>query len=160
MDKQYGQTPGTPANTGKGPILAPGTLVGEKFRIEHRIARGGQASVYLAKQEPLEREVALKLLSPPSMEATAAEREEFEQRFLLEARTLAALDHPNIVTVYDYGETDDGRYYLAMEYIRGGRFLDLLRQGHLASGRAVNLVLQVAQALRYAHKRGHSGQCA
>ncbi|MEC9390350.1 MAG: serine/threonine-protein kinase [Myxococcota bacterium] len=154
VDKQYGQTPGTPANTGKGPILAPGTLVGEKFRIEHRIARGGQASVYLAKQEPLEREVALKLLSPPSMEATAAEREEFEQRFLLEARTLAALDHPNIVTVYDYGETDDGRYYLAMEYIRGGRFLDLLRQGHLASGRAVNLVLQVAQALRYAHKRG------
>ena len=154
MDKQFGQTRGTPANTGKGPILAPGTLVGDKFRIEHRIARGGQASVYLAKQEPLEREVALKLLSPPSMEATESERAEFEQRFLLEARTLAALDHPNIVTVYDYGETDDGRYYLAMEYIRGGRFLDLLRQGHLASGRAVNLVLQVAQALRYAHKRG------
>lgn len=138
----------------KGPILAPGTLVGGKFRIEHRIARGGQASVYLARQEPLERAVALKILSPPTMEATEAERDEFEQRFLLEARTLAGLDHPNIVTVYDYGETDDGRYYLAMEYIQGGRFLDLLKKGHLASGRAVNLALQVAQALRYAHKRG------
>jgi len=144
----------TGAGAGKGPILAPGTLVGGKFRIENRIARGGQASVYLARQEPLAREVALKILSPPTFEATDAERAEFEQRFLLEARTLAALDHPNIVTVYDYGETDDGRYYLAMEYIGGGRFLDLLKNGHLASGRAVNLAVQVAQALRYAHKRG------
>lgn len=156
MNKSDGQheASSTGAGAGKGPILAPGTLVGGKFRIEHRIARGGQASVYLARQEPLAREVALKILSPPTFEATDAERAEFEQRFLLEARTLAALDHPNIVTVYDYGETDDGRYYLAMEYIRGGRFLDLLKNGHLASGRAVNLAVQVAQALRYAHKRG------
>ena len=138
----------------RGPILAPGTLIGGKFRIEKRIARGGQASVYLARQEPLNRPVALKLLSPPSYEATAEERDGFEQRFLLEARTLASLDHPNIVTLFDYGETDDGRYYLAMEYISGGRFLDLLKQGCLESGRAVGLVLQVAQALRYAHKRG------
>jgi serine/threonine-protein kinase len=121
-------------SSAKGPILAPGTLIGGKFRIENRIARGGQASVYLAKQEPLEREVALKILSPPSFEATDEERVAFEQRFLLEARTLAALDHPNIVTVYDYGETDDGRYYLAMEYIRGGRFFDLLKEGHLPTG--------------------------
>jgi len=138
----------------RGPILAPGTLIGGKFRIENRIARGGQASVYLARQEPLNRPVALKLLSPPSYEATAEEREGFEQRFLLEARTLASLDHPNIVTLFDYGETDDGRYYLAMEYITGGRFLDLLKKGAIESGRAVGLVLQVAQALRYAHKRG------
>jgi tRNA A-37 threonylcarbamoyl transferase component Bud32 len=138
----------------RGPILAPGTLIGGKFRIENRIARGGQASVYLARQEPLNRPVALKLLSPPSYEATAEEREGFEQRFLLEARTLASLDHPNIVTLFDYGETDDGRYYLAMEYIPGGRFLDLLKKGSLEYGRAVGLVLQVAQALRYAHKRG------
>ena len=156
VDKREGQNRPSSSGAGRtrGPILAPGTLVGGKFRIENRIARGGQASVYLARQEPLERAVALKILSPPSMEATEAEREEFEQRFLLEARTLAGLDHPNIVTVYDYGETDDGRYYLAMEYIQGGRFLDLLKSGHLAAGRAVNLTLQVAQALRYAHKRG------
>jgi len=138
----------------RGPILPSGTLIGGKFRIENRIARGGQASVYLAHQEPLNRPVALKLLSPPSHEATEEEREAFEQRFLLEARTLAGLDHPNIVTIFDYGETDDGRYYLAMEYISGGRFLDLLKKGHLEPGRAVGLVLQVAQALRYAHKRG------
>ena len=135
-------------------MLAAGTLIGGKFRIEHRIARGGQASVYLARQEPLNRAVALKILSPPSMEATDEERDAFEQRFLLEARTLAGLDHPNIVTIFDYGETDDGRYYLAMEYIGGGRFLDLLKKGHMETGRAVNLVLQVSRALRYAHKRG------
>lgn len=143
------QTQGRPTN-----ILSPGTLIGGKFRIEDRIARGGQASVYLARQEPLNRPVALKLLSPPSLEATEEERESFEQRFLLEARTLAGLDHPNIVTIFDYGETDDGRYYLAMEYISGGRFLDLLKRGHMEPGRAVNLCIQVAQALRYAHKRG------
>lgn len=143
-----------PAGPGGGNVLSPGTLIGGKFRIENRIARGGQASVYLARQEPLNRPVALKILSPPSMEATEEEREAFEHRFLLEARTLAGLDHPNIVTVFDYGETDDGRYYLAMEYIGGGRFLDLLKRGHLDVGRAVGLVLQVAQALRYAHKRG------
>ena len=143
------QTQGVPTN-----ILSPGTLIGDKFRIEERIARGGQASVYRARQEPLNRLVALKLLSPPSLEATDEEREAFEQRFLLEARTLAGLDHPNIVTIFDYGETNDGRYYLAMEYISGGRFLDLLKRGHMEPGRAVNLCIQVAQALRYAHKRG------
>ncbi|MAY80421.1 MAG: hypothetical protein CL930_06500 [Deltaproteobacteria bacterium] len=138
----------------RSPVLVPGTLIGGKFRIQNRIARGGQASVYLAHQEPLNRPVALKILSPPSHEATHEEREAFEQRFLLEARTLASLDHPNIVTIFDYGETDDGRYYLAMEYISGGRFLDLLKSGPLETSRAVYLVMQVAQALRYSHKRG------
>ena len=139
---------------GVSPVMPAGTMVGGKFRIERRIARGGQASVYLAHQEPLNRPVALKLLTPPNQEATLEEREAFEQRFLLEARTLAGLDHPNIVTIFDYGETDDGRYYLAMEYIAGGRFFDLLKQGRLDAGRAVGLVTQVAQALRFAHKRG------
>jgi tRNA A-37 threonylcarbamoyl transferase component Bud32 len=149
--------PGQPAaeqSQTRGSVMATGVLVGGKFRIESRIARGGQASVYLARQEPLNRPVALKILSPPTYEATDEEREAFEQRFLLEARTLAELDHPNIVTIFDYGETEDGRYYLAMEYITGGRFLDLLKKGHLEPGRAVSLVTQVAQALRYSHKRG------
>ena len=80
-----GQSDVQPLSGGvRGPILPPGTLIGGKFRIENRIARGGQASVYLARQEPLNRPVALKLLSPPSYEATDEEREGFEQRFLLE----------------------------------------------------------------------------
>ncbi len=85
---------------------------------------------------------------------TAEECTAFEQRFLLEARTLAALDHPNIVTIFDYGETGEGRFYLAMEYIDGQRFLDLLRGGRLDPARAVSLTMQVCRALRYSHKHG------
>ena len=97
------------ARGGRGPVLAPGVLVGGKYRIERRLARGGQASVYLARQEPLERVVALKILSPPSQEATEEEREAFEQRFLLEARTLAGLDHPNICLLYTSPSPRDKR---------------------------------------------------
>ena len=97
------------------------------------------------------REVALKILSPsPDMEESGA----FEERFRLEAETLAALNHPNIVTLYDYGQTDDGRYFLALEYIDGPRFTDILRAGPMAAADAVRLILQVCRALRYAHRRG------
>jgi serine/threonine protein kinase len=132
----------------------PGTMIADKYRIERRLARGGQASVYLASQLPLNRPVALKILAPPSGEMTDEEIASFEQRFLLEARTLAALDHPNIVTIFDYGETGDGRFYLAMEYIDGQRFLDLLRGGRLDPGRAIDLTLQICKALRYSHRHG------
>jgi serine/threonine protein kinase len=142
------------ARNGHGGIIAPGTVIAGKYRVERRLARGGQASVYLASQEPLDRPVALKILAPPPGEYTSEEQDTFEQRFLLEARTLAALDHPNIVTIHDYGDTGDGRFYLAMEYIGGDRMLDLLRDGRMDPTRAVDLVLQVCRALRYAHQRG------
>ncbi len=139
---------------GQGGIIAPGTVIAGKYRIERRLARGGQASVYLASQVPLDRPVALKILAPPPGEYTADEQSGFEQRFLLEARTLAALDHSNIVTIHDYGDTGDGRFYLAMEYIGGCRLLDLLKDGRMDPTRAVDLTLQVCRALRYAHQRG------
>jgi serine/threonine protein kinase len=138
----------------KGGIIAPGTVIAGKYRVERRLARGGQASVYLASQVPLDRAVALKILAPPPGEYTAEEQATFEQRFLLEARTLAALDHPNIVTIHDYGDTGDGRYYLAMEYVSGCRLLDVLKDGRMDPTRAVDLTLQVCTALRYAHQRG------
>lgn len=97
--------------------------------------------------------IALKVLAPPH-EASAEERERFQQRFLLEAKTLAGLDHPNIVTVYDYGHTEDGDLYIAMEYVDGWRFNDLLKQGRLPVERALVLVRQVCGALQYAHNRG------
>lgn len=138
----------------KGGIIAPGTVIAGKYRVERRLARGGQASVYLASQVPLDRPVALKILAPPPGEYTAEEQATFEQRFLLEARTLAALDHPNIVTIHDYGDTGDGRFYLAMEYVSGCRLLDVLKDGRMDPTRAVDLTLQVCTALRYAHQRG------
>jgi serine/threonine protein kinase len=127
------------------------SLIANRYRIERRIARGGQASVYLARQVPLDRKVALKVLTPPP----GSDEEEirtFQERFLLEARTLATLDHPNIVTVYDYGQIEPGRFYIAMEFVEGRRFSELLREGAMAPERALRLIGQVCSALSYAHR--------
>jgi serine/threonine-protein kinase len=135
--------------------LSPPTdeLLAGRYRIERRLARGGQASVYLAYQEPLNRPVALKVLVPPP-ESSDQELRAFEERFLLEAKTLAALDHPNIVVVHDYGEVGGGRFYIAMEYVDGKRFSEILRERPLDPLRSLKLLYQVCAALRYAHRRG------
>jgi serine/threonine-protein kinase len=109
------------------------------------------AAVFLAEHIALRRRVALKILHPPP---DAEESGNYAQRFRLEAETLATLDHPNIVTLYDYGEAEDSRFFLAMEYIDGPRYTDILSQGALAPDRTIQLILQVCGALRYAHKRG------
>ncbi|MFT5683609.1 MAG: tRNA A-37 threonylcarbamoyl transferase component Bud32 [Myxococcota bacterium] len=127
-------------------------LIANRYQIERRIARGGQASVYLARQVPLDRKVALKVLTTPP----GSDEEEirtFQERFLLEARTLATLDHPNIVTVYDYGQIEPGHFYIAMEFVEGRRFSELLREGAMAPERALRLIGQVCSALSYAHRR-------
>ena len=127
------------------------SLIANRYRIERRIARGGQASVYLARQVPLNRKVALKILTPPPG-SDAEEIDTFEQRFLLEAQTLATLDHPNIVTVYDYGQIEPGSFYIAMEFVEGRRFSALLREGPMVQQRALRLIGQVCSALSYAHR--------
>ena len=140
------------------PVLRPrekepkgGSIVAGRYQIDRLVARGGMASVYLAHQIKLNRPVALKVLSPP---ADAEDSAAFEERFRLEAETLASLDHRNIVILHDFGELDNGRFYLAMEFIDGPRLSDLLRNGPLEVQRALRLIIQVVQALRYAHKRG------
>lgn len=135
------------------PVTRAPPVVGGRYNVLRLIARGGMASVYLAEHIALHRLVALKILHPPP--STDPEDEEsFRRRFQLEAETLAALDHPNIVTIHDYGQTEDGRVFLAMEYIDGPRFTDLVARGPLEPDRAIRLILQVCAALRYAHKRG------
>ena len=135
-----------------GPLPEVGDLVAGKYRVERRLARGGMSAVYLARQEVLDRPVALKILHPGPSDAE--EPEIFEERFGLEARTLASLRHPNIVVVYDYGETGHGSYYLAMEYVDGLRLTDLIRGTRLDPARTVRLIRQVCEALAYAHRRG------
>ena len=111
------------------------------------------AAVYVARQLMLNRSVALKLLAPLAAESDKAET--FEDRFRLEAQTLAGLNHPNIVVLYDYGETDEGHFFLAMEFIDGLRLSDLLKnEGRLPLNRAIGLTLQVCAGLRYAHAHG------
>jgi len=132
--------------------MEPGTLIAGRYRVVRQLAAGGQAAVYLAHQEPLERPVALKILSP-ALDTSDQERLLFQNRFLREAKTLANLDHPNIVVIYDYGQMDEGAYYIAMEYVEGVRFNELLRAGPMAPQQALGLIAQVCDALRYAHSK-------
>jgi tRNA A-37 threonylcarbamoyl transferase component Bud32/CheY-like chemotaxis protein len=119
------------------------------YRIEERIGRGGMGVVYRAEHLNLQRRAAVKIIAPD-----LAESEGFRERFTREARTAAALQHPNIVTVYDAGEVD-GLLYLAMQYIEGEDLAAILRaDGRLRPYRAIDVCRQVASALDAAHAMG------
>src|SRR5260370_10039177 len=109
---------------------------------------GGMASVYRARQESLDRTVAIKILSD-----NLAASSEFMERFRREARTAANLHHPNVITVHDCGEDDRGVPYLVLEYIGGPTLADLMDVG-LDDQRIPDLMEQVAAGLDYAHARG------
>lgn len=122
-----------------------------RFRILSALARGGMGTVYRAEQEPLGREIALKVLSPRHSEDKAAE---FRRRFFLEAATVAKLSHPNTVTIFDYGH-DEGLYFIAMELLEGITLQRALRdEGALPVGRALPIAKQVCRSLREAHQQG------
>jgi hypothetical protein len=117
--------------------------------IERMIGRGGMGVVYLAHQQKLDRDVALKLITPE-----LAEDAGFRARFEREARVTAALDHPHVVPVYEAGE-DDGALYLTMRHVDGQDLRELIaREGRLDPKRAAEIVAQVAGALDEAHERG------
>lgn len=109
------------------------------------------AEVYLAHDDVLDRDVALKVMS-----SSYANDEEFVERFKREAQSAAALTHPNIVSIYDRGETDDdpGTYYIAMEYLPGGSLKErIVSRGALPARTAAEVALQISEALRTAHDR-------
>ena len=119
------------------------------YRIEERIGRGGMGLVYRAEHINLRRRAAIKIIAPE-----LAEDSDFRERFNREARIAAALQHPNIVTVYDAGE-EEGLLYLAMQYIQGSDLSTVLRgQGRLRPYRALDVCRQVAAALDAAHAQG------
>jgi serine/threonine-protein kinase len=108
------------------------------------------AKVYLAHDNVLDRDVALKV-----MNRRYADDEEFVERFKREAQSAAALSHPNIVSIYDRGESEDGTYYIAMEYLPGGTLKDRIsKRGALPPRTAAAVALQIAEALRAAHQAG------
>jgi eukaryotic-like serine/threonine-protein kinase len=107
------------------------------------------ADVYLAHDDILDRDVALKVMS-----TRYKGDEEFVERFKREAQSAAALSHPNIVSIFDRGESEDGTYYIAMEYLPGGTLKDrILKRGELPAYTAAAVALQMAEALRAAHER-------
>lgn len=118
------------------------------YRILRPIGEGGMASVFLAVQESLDREVALKVMSP-----ALAANGEFASRFLTEGKITAKLQHPNLVTVYDIG-AHNGVYYLAAEYIPGGTLKDRVDEGGLSLAEVLDIIADIALGLDFAHQKG------
>jgi tRNA A-37 threonylcarbamoyl transferase component Bud32 len=133
------------------------TLTGRtigKYQILEKLGRGGMAEVYKAYQENLDRFVAIKL-----MHAFLASEQDFLQRFKREARAMAAMNHANIVGVYDFDVYETDTYFLVMEYIAGGTLKQRIeelaeKQEGMPLEKSIQIGYQVADALNYAHNRG------
>jgi serine/threonine protein kinase len=119
-----------------------------QLEVLEQIGHGGMGVVYKARQRDLDRVVALKILRP-DIESDPA----FAERFVREARALAKLSHPAIVTVHDFGRKDS-LYYFVMEYIDGTNLRDLERSGRLTPQQALVIVPRICEALQYAHDQG------
>jgi serine/threonine-protein kinase len=129
--------------------LRPGELIGERYRVLGALGRGGMASVYLAEDTTLSREVAIKVLH-----SRFAQDEKFVERFRREAKAAAGLNHPNIVSVYDWGRLGN-QNYIVMEYVQGETLKDRIRrQGRLDGDQAVAIALELLAAIAAAHSRG------
>jgi beta-lactam-binding protein with PASTA domain/predicted Ser/Thr protein kinase len=130
-------------------MIDPETIIDGRYRVISRLGSGGMADVYLAQDQLLGREVAVKVLHHHF-----AEDHEFVERFRREASSAAALSHPNIVGIFDRGEWN-GTYYIAMEYVAGHSLKTIVReQGPLDPATAIDIVIQILRAARSAHRRG------
>jgi serine/threonine-protein kinase len=131
------------------PAPTPNTLIDGRYKVLRRLGSGGMADVFLAEDQQLGRQVALKLLH----ERFAADPD-FVERFRREAQAAAGLQHPHVVSVYDRGRWDDS-YYIAMEYLPGRSLKDLIiQEAPLDPVRAIDITLQILKAARFAHRRG------
>ena len=128
-----------------------GRMLANRYAVERVIAAGGMGRVYLATQMPLGRPVAIKVVRTEIQ----GSRQQFLRRFFLEASACARLTHPNIITIHDYGEAEDGNVFMAMEYL-DGRSLDkeIKETAPMTPERALHITIQVSRALREAHGKG------
>ena len=136
--------------TSAAPPLPPEQIAPHfpQLEILECLGRGGMGVVYKARQKSLDRLVALKLLAP---ERTGDPQ--FAARFEKEARALAALNHPNIVTIHDHGQAG-GFYFLLMEFVDGVTLRQLLNAGRISAREALAIVPQICDALQFAHDQG------
>lgn len=136
-------------------MLTSGQLLAERYRLSRRIAVGGMGEVWEADDTRLDRKVAVKVLK-----AELSGDAEFLNRFRIEARTTASLNHPGIASVHDYGETasiPDGpedTAYLVMELVEGEPLAAIIARGRLGADRTLDLLEQAGNALQAAHERG------
>ncbi len=125
------------------------TVLNDRYQLERRIGRGGMADVFLARDLLLDRPVAIKVLFPEF-----AVDPNFVERFRREAQSAAGLNHPNIVSVYDWGQYSN-TYFMAMEYVEGRTLADILRaNGSVNSQQAAEIASEVAAAIGFAHRNG------
>jgi serine/threonine-protein kinase len=130
-------------------MVEPNTIIDGRYKVISRVGSGGMADVYLAEDQLLGRQVAVKLLHQHF-----AEDSEFVERFRREASSAAGLSHQNIVGIFDRGEWE-GTYYIAMEYVAGRSLKTLVReQGALDPAQAIDIVVQILRGARFAHRRG------
>lgn len=122
-----------------------------RYEVLSQLGQGGTSRVYRAIQHPLERQVALKLVRPDLDEDL---RLEFEQRFLREAALAGRLSHPAVVTVHDFGRTEDGDCFLVMELLRGRSLRRMLRTAPIEPVTAARIAAEIARGLHHAHVRG------
>jgi eukaryotic-like serine/threonine-protein kinase len=126
-----------------------GTLFANRYRVTRKLGGGGMADVYLAEDQELGRRVAIKILHN-----RYANDDQFVERFRREATHAAGLSHPNIVSIFDRGETD-GSYFIVMEYVEGRTLKELIRsRGPCPIPVAIAYTRQILAALRYAHRNG------
>ncbi len=132
------------------PRLPSGTVVGERYKIEDVIGEGGVSVVYRCSHSFLRKDVAIKVLRPE-----LATMPPVVERFHREARSVAQLDHPNIVRVIDFGKSNTGSLFLVMDLIEGVSLADEIeREGYLAPTAAVRVVVSILTGLEHAHGRG------
>src|SRR5271166_761579 len=126
------------------------TIIDGRYRVLSRLGSGGMAEVYLAEDQLLGRQVAVKVLHHHF-----AEDQEFVERFRREASSAAALSHQNIVGIFDRGEWN-GTYYIAMEYVAGQSLKSIVREGGaLDPAVAIDIVVQILRAAEFAHRLDH-----
>ncbi len=149
MGSESGKAAATKAGA---PDPLVGRVIADRFRILSLMARGGMGKVYKAEQSPLGRVCALKILNP---NYTGDADPEFHRRFFREASITSRITHPNSVTIFDYGKTDDDIYYMAMEYLNGQTLHHALRAiGTMHEERVGRIAQQICRALREAHALG------
>jgi len=130
------------------PLTTPGKTIAGKYKLQAELGRGGMGVLYKAKDARLKRTVALKFLP-----AELTQDKEAKKRFIQEAQAAAALEHPNICTVYEIDE-EGGQTFIAMSFIKGQTLKDKIESGPLEIDDAINIAMQVAEGLKEAHEKG------
>jgi serine/threonine-protein kinase len=130
--------------------LLIGKLAANRYKVQKRLGEGGMGEVYMAEHVAIEKRIALKVLR-----LEYSQKSEVVARFLQEAKSASRIKHPNVVDVFDFGQLEDGRFFLALEFLNGNDLAEEIRQqGLLPTSRIVPIMMQVCRALSAAHASG------